>query len=286
MDSVRSWTYWGENCPKIFNGNRSGFCEFQVKHGFAAVSAGLHALTVALAQDPSKFPLTQIVTTEVDGATRNGFSYKYASHIHKGSGSWPPWRSKSTPGVAMCMYRYAKNSKNRNCAPPFDNCVPHACLDPKDNPKINRWWEPKLFSIFVNFFSGTTPVSGEQNRSWSGGRDECVDLPLGTGAFLREPWIGGAVLPAASPAHKWELSPGPLWQAFLLHADFWTEKMCKANKLRWLLIHYVDCTVFDPPVSSAARVKGRLSDDASQHVSENEKGTQKSNFDVLGQVMV
>lgn len=227
---------WYENCEKIFNGNRKGFCAFQVRHGAAVFSFGLHTLVKALSiTNMSAWPSTQIITSERDGMSSNGFTYKLARHFSR------TWWSPHTRKTQMCMYRWQSGTSHSDDG--RTNCLPHAPLDPQDNANIDRWWEKKLFDSIEHFIVHGLPASSHQ--SWNGSKNECVSMPLGIGAFLQAPWLGHAVLPAVAPRFGWELRPSLLWKSLVLHLDTWARVPCKIWGLKRLIGSIVDCSVFD-----------------------------------------
>merc|ERR1712087_805469 len=143
----------------------------------------------AISEPAGAFPITQIVTTEQDGMTNNGWTYSLGHHIY----------GYDSSKVAMCMYRFKPGTKRSDAGQYYNsaNVVPHANLDPHDNPN-GMWWKDGLYAKMVNFLSRSTVIPS--SRSWDHTKEQCVGLPLGDGAFGIGSWMNEAVLTGATPS--------------------------------------------------------------------------------------
>lgn len=240
---------WGDNCPKIFSANppRNGFCKFQQQHILATNSFSLYGLIEATSK-PNLFapypniPVTQLILTERDGMTRNGFSYGMAQRWHA---------NKQAPSVASCIYRF-KNGTNRWDTAAYwsnDNVVPHANIDPTDNPGQDLWWQANLFNQIASFFSGEATVSG--SKDWDGSREQCVDMDMSADALEKSPWLSEVVLPDVAPSSMYELKPDLFWLGTVMNLDFWASTVgCKVQAVRATIDGFIDCSMFDKPAET------------------------------------
>eukprot|EP00930_Biecheleria_cincta_P031143 TRINITY_DN21608_c0_g1_i1.p1 TRINITY_DN21608_c0_g1~~TRINITY_DN21608_c0_g1_i1.p1 ORF type:complete len:360 (-),score=62.90 TRINITY_DN21608_c0_g1_i1:42-971(-) len=239
---------WGENCVKITDHARGGFCKFKQEHLFAAHSFGIHALaqTQQLTTKSSQLPLLQLIMSERDGITRNGLSYAAAQHYHEvaqrlkksGGGDY------SKADASACMYRFSNGTRSEDSAQwGLDHVMPHANLASCDTPGAERWWQDKLFKNIVGF------LSGEKNRlsdvNITGDKNECVDIPLARNALNSKAtsWIKAVLSPEVAPKNERELTPDRFWNATVLNFDFWARYVgCPLMKSS--LKGVVDCSAF------------------------------------------
>lgn len=225
---------WDANCRDVWLYPSGAFCVFQYKHALAIHSAAQHALVKALSGTADNSPLTQLISTERDGITRNGFTYKLASKIHR------RLCSEGRCRVAMCVYRFQNQNSPRDYS--NENCLPHACLTPPPLPE--GWYEKGLFSQIAEFIAGNTTLTS--SFTWDGTRDQCVGLPLHRGALIRHPWLERVVLPSAAPDGERSFRPGLLWKGVVFKFDSWAYFFCRVPGLRLLVQKHIDCSVFSP----------------------------------------
>lgn len=199
MEGVQSWN---TVCDQTLNHGRKGFCKFKTKHVLALHSFAVRALVDAQAwgQWMKGVPVTQILSTQRDGRTRNGMTYKVAQHL-SGQGSSP---------VSMCLHRYKKGVDPTNPATYWNDQVvmPHAVMMPKN---AKGWWENGMYSKIEAFLGGSDSVGGPQK--WDGKRGSCVDLPLGTASYSASKELQSLVVPEAASTSKVNcVWVGPLWK--------------------------------------------------------------------------
>jgi len=252
-------TVWGDNCPKIVEHNRGGFCAFRMKHMLATHAFGMEALVLGMKyQNTKDMPITQVITTQRDGFTRNGLAYALASKMYRNSksSSWL-WRSEAktnTTSIGYCMYRYANGTDLRDSGAYWSTgtVMPHANLVSGDNPgpAESRWWEPKLFSSIVNILSGRVDNVGEPMSGAD--KNTCVDLPLEKGSIKTHPWLRELVLPEASPTKQSSLKPGLFWNSVILKFDRWARGIGCPN-FKESLVGVVDCDGLAKPEVEAPR---------------------------------
>lgn len=153
--------------------------------------------------------MTQFITTQRDGMTRNGLTYSLAGNLHHAA----PY------AVTMCMYPFSSGTDLSNPAQYWSNSnsVPHACIGGDENAG-DRWWEPKLSEGIVSFISGRSNVFGEA-AVWPAEKNTCMILPLGV--VLPQAWLRQVVLPQANPwpAKPEPYEPGPLAVACPPHSQ-------------------------------------------------------------------
>lgn len=176
---------WYENCQKIRAGELEGICAFKKAHLLATHSFAMHALVEATHRTPYAFPVTQAITTQTDGRTRNGFTYALMRHLNN------TWFSSIAPEVSMCMFRGAH--------------VPHANLD-----KEGAWWNEHLFGMIAEFLGGRTSVSDAEH--YTGDPGQCTALRLDRHAMHDVADMKYIVTPSAAPSRSTQLWPGALWR--------------------------------------------------------------------------
>lgn len=189
---------WGANCNAIWNEGRGGFCKFKQKHLLSTHSFALHALVTAFEWGTwlHGFPVTQILSTERDGRTRNGLSYDLARHLH----------SINPERVSMCMYKFQAGTNRADSEEYFsdENSMPHASL--KGTRAAGRWWEEDLFRNVGKFLIGGRDSVSEPHQSGPADRNICEEVPLEHGADVSE-----LVDVGVSPTDWSELWPGVLY---------------------------------------------------------------------------
>jgi len=225
---------WDANCRNLWEYPSGAFCIFQYKHILAVHSAAQHALTRALSKGARSFPLTQLISTERDGITPNGYTYNLASKIYRQSCS-----QRDRCKIAMCLYRFQNQKAPRDYSD--ENCLPHACLTPPPLPQ--GWYKKAVFSQIVNFMTGNTTLTS--SFTWDGTRDHCVGLPLQRFAHFHYPWLATVVLPSAAPNRERSIRPGILWKGVVLNSDSWAWLFCKVPGFGYLAQRYMDCSVFE-----------------------------------------
>jgi len=168
---------WGEVCNQIFTADRGGFCKFRTKHYLATHSFGLHALVDAQQRGAwgwraRSLPLTQIMTTERDGKTRNGLAFDLAQHLY----------SLNPEGVSMCMHKFQHGTVRSDAGQYWDdaNSMPHANL--KGTRQGGRWWEEHLFNNVRKFITGEETSINQPAESEHHDRNVCEAVALERGA--------------------------------------------------------------------------------------------------------
>merc|ERR1719329_1549158 len=169
---------WGSVCTQILAHGRGGFCKFKVKHLLATHSVALHGLVDAHEESAwsSGVPVTQIMTSERDGSTRNGLAYDLASHLF----------SVNPRRVSMCMHMFRDGVDRSDPDEYFsdENSMPHASF--KGTRAAGRWWEPKLFENMRSFTTGERASISEPRRRGRHDRNICEKMPLGPRADVSE----------------------------------------------------------------------------------------------------
>lgn len=163
--------------------------------------------------------------------TNNGWTYSLAKHIHEAS-------HDTIEMAAMCMYRF-KPGTNRSDPGQYyntNNVVPHANLDPHDNPD-GMWWRESLFGKMASFLNGSTVVLSR--KIWDRTKEDCVGLSFGPFAFGIGSWLNKAVLPGVTPSAA---SLGPDGLQRLLNFDDRVRTPCHMPLVRSVFERFVDCS--------------------------------------------
>lgn len=202
---------WGAVCNQIWNENRGGFCKFRTKHYLATHSFSLHAVVDAQEYGAwgwfgGNLPITQIMTTQRDGKTRNGLTYDLAQHLYSVS---PGSRSDH---VSMCMHKFQEGTNRADAGQYWsdENSMPHANL--KGTRQGGRWWEPKLFENVRKFILGEETSINEHGDLADmtfehHDRNVCEAVPLQRGA-QRTDEVSELVHVGIAPTWSSELRPG------------------------------------------------------------------------------
>lgn len=202
-DVMESERTWDTVCDHTLKHGRKGFCKFQTKHALALHAFAIRALVDSQAWGKwyNGVPVTQIMTTERDGRTRNGMTYKVAQTLYK----------KQDKPVHFCMHRFKKGvdvSKPQN----YWNdafSMPHAIMMPK---RASGWWENDLYNNIQSFVEGQDSINGPPKESWRGEPSVCTALPLEDAEYRADPQLHELVVPEAASSSKINcVWVGPLW---------------------------------------------------------------------------
>jgi len=191
---------WGSVCEQTLNHGRKGFCKFQTKHVLALHAFGTRAMVDSQAWGAWSMgvPATQMISTDRDGRTRNGMSFKIAQHLKSFTGAQ----------VSYCMHRYQKGVNRGDPGIYWNDQVvqPHAVMMPKN---AYGWWEAGLYSKITDFASGRTPQSSPK---WNGKRETCQALPLDPAGYAASKAAKQLVVPEVASSSKVNcVWVGPLW---------------------------------------------------------------------------
>jgi pimeloyl-ACP methyl ester carboxylesterase len=194
---------WGAVCNQIWTEGRGGFCKFRNKHYLSTHSYGLHAVVDAQQWGAWSWglPVTQIMTTERDGKTRNGLTYDLAQHLHQ----------VDSRKVSMCMHKFQQGVDRSDAGQYWNdaNSMPHANL--KGTRAGGRWWESHLFDNVRQFTLGErTSISEPVRRNKD--RNVCEDVALESGMEQRREVLD-LVDVGVAPTRASELWPGLVFSA-------------------------------------------------------------------------
>lgn len=191
---------WGAVCMQIWTQGRGGFCKFRKKHYLSTHSFALHMVVDAQQWGAWSWgvPVTQIMTTERDGKTRNGITYDLAQHLRG-----------IEDNVNFCMHKFQHGIDRSSSAQYWDdaNSMPHANL--KGTRDASRWWEPHLFDNVRRFIVGGENSINEVPRAHKD-RNVCEMVDVQSGAETR-PEVLELVDVGVAPTRSSELWPGLLY---------------------------------------------------------------------------
>lgn len=204
---------WNTVCDQTLNHGRKGFCKFKTKHVLALHAFATRAMVDAQAWGAwSKgVPVTQVISSQRDGRTRNGMSFKISQHLKSHSGAQ----------VSFCMHRFQQGVNPTNPQNYWNDqlVMPHAIMMPQN---AYGWWETGLYSKIAQFVSGKHDVSGPSK--WDGKRETCQALPLDAAGYSASKETKTLVVPEAASTSKVNcVWVGPLWSTVSAYDQLPTE---------------------------------------------------------------